>query len=173
MNSRRLNNNQEKQYQYEDKYQHSYTAAAPFILITANDVAQLAHARLQSATDAVSNIIHHLEHFPLLLEFSAHVVSLPSQVPDGLKHAIQVLILLMHNLHLLLLFELGVAIIPLGHGEAIRVREIAARAAAAGSSSVEFLLQLLAHVLHLAADFLNEALPPRDFVHRQAILLGV
>jgi hypothetical protein len=77
-----------------------------------------------------------------------------------MEYPIEMSILLMHNLHLLLLFKLIVRIaltLTLANRKGARVRQVAITATAYGTGYV--LVELLAHVLDLRADFLDESLP--------------
>ncbi len=129
----------------------------------AYDIFQFVHARLQPPADPVRQLIHHLQHLALLLELPAHIVRLSPQVPYRLEHPVQMLVLVAHQLHLLLLLEFGrvvVAGLAIRDGKRAGVGEIAACLYRLG--------KLGSHVLDLAPRFLHHPLPPCDFGIAQA-----
>lgn len=128
---------------------------------------ELLHAVLQPARDPIGGLLNDLEHLPLLLELPTHGVGLLAQVPHRPEHAVQVLVLLAHDLDLLLLLELGVRVVvgPLGDGVRAGVGQVASRSGRRRAAGTQDLLtHLLAHLVDVPADILDEALPPLDLL---------
>ena len=168
----------QNQQENQDEDEHGDTAAAEPILVLPHDVLELLSARLEPPADPVSQVIGHLEHLPLLLELAAHVVGLPAQVAHRLEDAVQVHVLLAHHLDLLLVLKLGrvvcvvIVIVAVGDGERVWVRKVVSSSPLVACPPFDpgHPGQLLAHVLDLAADFLDEALAPCYFAGVEAIL---
>lgn len=131
---------------------------------------------IQLPTHPIRKRINLINHNSLILQLPPHIIRLLSQIPHRPKHPIQLLILLMHQLHLPLLLQRRIVIIPPPPTAVLliqrriklrRIRQVLGRRSGHG------LRQLGAHLLDFPADIVDEFAPALDFVEVEAEAVGV
>ena len=108
-------------------------------------------ACLQLAANSICHRVDVFEHLVLLFQLATHVVGLHTQVAHCAENAIKGLVLIVHNLHLLLLFKLSIIVLVI-------IKRIRIRQRTALLLGIMYrLLQRLVHVLNFVAHFSHQS----------------
>lgn len=136
-------------------------------LVLPDDGADLLHARLQLASHPVGHVVDIFEHLALLFQLATHVVGLHAKVAYGAEDAIERLVLVVHDLHLLVLLELRIIVLVLLERVGIWQRVALLLRVLHG------LLQRLVHVGNLVAHLLHKSSAALHLVNLQSKLVGI